>query len=87
MNPARSFASAVPAQVWSGIWIYFTAPSLGMLLAAQAHLSIRGRGALPCAKLHHENAKRCIFCASRMAGGRAFLSPPAPAGIQSAEAR
>ena len=25
MNPARSFASALPAQLWTGLWIYFTA--------------------------------------------------------------
>src|SRR5437867_10000203 len=35
MNPARSLGSAVPAQVWSDLWIYFTAPPLGMLLAAE----------------------------------------------------
>jgi len=34
MNPARSFGSAVAARLWTGLWIYFTAPPLGMLLAA-----------------------------------------------------
>src|ERR1051325_1659230 len=28
MNPARTFASALPAGVWSGIWVYFLAPVL-----------------------------------------------------------
>jgi aquaporin Z len=63
MNPARSFASALPAGAWHWLWIYFTAPPLGMLLAAQAFLWIRGRGAVACAKLHHQNRTRCIFCA------------------------
>jgi aquaporin Z len=62
MNPARSFASAVPAASWEALWIYFTAPPIGMLLAAHAYLLARGRRAVRCAKLHHQNAKRCIFC-------------------------
>jgi len=36
MNPARTLASAWPAGSWSGLWIYFTAPCLGMWLAARA---------------------------------------------------
>jgi len=61
MNPARSFASAVPARVFTDLWIYFTAPSLGMLLAAQTFVELRGARAVACAKLHHRNAARCIF--------------------------
>jgi aquaporin Z len=61
MNPARTFGSALPAQLWESLWIYFTAPLLGMLLAADTYLrSIGPRGAI-CAKLHHHNDKRCIF--------------------------
>ena len=36
MNPARTFASALPAHVWHGLWIYFTAPLIAMWLAARA---------------------------------------------------
>jgi aquaporin Z len=61
MSPARSFASAAPARVWNSLWIYFTAPPLGMMLAAQVYLWLRGKQAVFCAKLHHENNKRCIF--------------------------
>jgi aquaporin Z len=61
MNPARTLASAVPAQVWTAIWIYFTAPPLAMLAAAQVYLAMRGEK-VHCAKLHHQNSKRCIFC-------------------------
>jgi len=61
MNPARTLGSALPAQLWESLWIYFTAPPLGMLLAAETYLrSIGPRGAI-CAKLHHHNDKRCIF--------------------------
>jgi aquaporin Z len=61
MNPARTFGSALPAQLWESLWIYFTAPPIGMLLAAETYLrSIGPRGAI-CAKLHHHNDKRCIF--------------------------
>jgi aquaporin Z len=62
MNPARSVASAVPAVVWSGLWIYLTAPPLAMLLAAEVYVAIRRHAYVRCAKLHHDNDKRCIFC-------------------------
>lgn len=59
MNPARTLASAVPAMSWQGLWIYFTAPPLGMLAAAAARPH---RHARHCAKLHHDAGYRCIFC-------------------------
>jgi aquaporin Z len=61
MNPARTFGSAFHAGYWHGIWIYFAAPTLGMLVAGEVFL--RARGGVPpcCAKLHHANQKRCIF--------------------------
>ena len=61
MNPARSFASAVPAHIWTAFWIYFTAPPLGMLLAAEGYIRLRGRNAVHCAKLDHFTTRRCIF--------------------------
>jgi aquaporin Z len=62
MNPARTFASALFGGNWTAIWIYFTAPPLGMLVAAQLYLARRGRQGVACAKLHHGSSKRCIFC-------------------------
>lgn len=62
MNPARTFGSAFSARTWTALWLYFTAPTLGMLLAAEFYLRMKGRQAVSCAKLHHENNKRCIFC-------------------------
>lgn len=60
MNPARTFGSAVPPQFWSTLWIYFLAPPLGMFVAATLHARL-SRGTA-CAKLHHDNSQRCIFC-------------------------
>lgn len=62
MNPARSFASAVPARRWADLWIYFTAPPIGMLSAAELFFRLGGPARALCAKLHHQNNKRCIFC-------------------------
>jgi aquaporin Z len=62
MNPARTLASAIPAHLWTGLWIYFTAPTVGMLLAAEVYLRSKGIQNIHCAKLHHQNSKRCIFC-------------------------
>ena len=61
MNPARTVGSAVHAQVWTASWVYFTAPLLGMLAAAQLYLASQGTQGVRCAKLHHENRQRCIF--------------------------
>jgi len=43
MNPARSFASALPAGIWTGFWIYTLAPIVGMLLAAEVFLFVQRR--------------------------------------------
>jgi aquaporin Z len=61
MNPARTFGSALPGRIWDALWVYFTAPPLGMLLASEFYVRTRGAGAVLCAKLHHHNNKRCIF--------------------------
>lgn len=61
MNPARTFGSALPARLWTALWVYFTAPPLGMLLAAEVYLRLKGAHGVICAKLHHHNPKRCIF--------------------------
>lgn len=61
MNPARTFGSAFAAQAWNALWIYFTAPPIGMLLAAEVYTRLKGAGHVLCAKLHHHNHQRCIF--------------------------
>jgi len=62
LNPARAFGSAFAAGHWMDLWIYFTAPPLGMLLAAAAYSWLRKGQQTGCAKLHHSNDQRCIFC-------------------------
>lgn len=58
MNPARTFGSSLFACDFTALWIYFTAPPLGMLLAAALY---RSQGRVFCAKYHHHNGQRCIF--------------------------
>jgi aquaporin Z len=61
MNPARTFSSAVGAHVWMSLWIYFVAPPLGMLMAAEVYGRLNASRTILCAKLHHHNNQRCIF--------------------------
>jgi aquaporin Z len=61
MNPARSFASAVGSGQWSALWIYLTAPPLGMLVAAELYVRTAGLERVRCAKLEHRTTRRCIF--------------------------
>lgn len=62
MNPARTMASAIPAQVFTASWVYFAAPVSGMFAAAALFTLVRQDSDLVCAKLHHANRQRCIFC-------------------------
>lgn len=43
MNPARSFASAFPAHIYTSFWIYTLVPFAGMLTAAEFFLFIQKR--------------------------------------------
>jgi aquaporin Z len=61
MNPARTFGSAFPANLWTSFWIYFLAPPIGMLAAAEVYLRLQRQAPVLCCKLHHENDARCIF--------------------------
>ena len=40
MNPARSFASALPANIWTAAWIYMIIPVAGMLGAVEFFLLV-----------------------------------------------
>jgi len=75
MNPARTFGSALLPHLWNSLWIYFLAAPIGMLLASAAHQFTRRR--VGCAKLYHQNNKRCIFCEyqqSKSAASRVSIS-------------
>lgn len=43
LNPARSFGSALTANQWNGIWIYFLAPVPAMLLAGETYRLLRAK--------------------------------------------
>jgi aquaporin Z len=61
MNPARSLGPALLSGAVGPLWIYFAAPAIGMLSAAELFVRTRGLGAVFCAKLHHHTGARCIF--------------------------
>jgi aquaporin Z len=72
MNPARSFASAAPGGLWEHLWIYFSAPVAGMLLAVATWRA--GARAVGCAKLVHATDQRCIHCGYDPAPGMTPMS-------------
>jgi aquaporin Z len=78
MNPARSLASAAPGMMWHDLWIYLSAPLLGMLSAAQLFLMMAGARRVLCAKLLHPLGIPCIHCGHQ---------PPAPARADPAPSR
>jgi aquaporin Z len=61
MNPARSLGPALLSGDLDSLWIYFAAPAIGMLSAADLFVRARGAQAVFCAKLHHHTSARCIF--------------------------
>jgi len=78
MNPARSLASAALAHHWRFLWLYFVAPPLAMVAAAEIFRGAREHAKragpidprevepwLRCAKLHHAQGVHCIFCEHR----------------------
>jgi aquaporin Z len=69
INPARSLASAVVSELWTGFWIYVSAPPLGMLLAVEAYGLLARDPTVRCAKLNHDTRRRCIFRCGYGTGG------------------
>ena len=61
INPARTAGSAVFAHIWTAVWVYFTAPLLGMLGAAEVYLRSYGADRILCAKLHPDPKYPCPF--------------------------
>jgi aquaporin Z len=66
MNPARTFGSNLLAHTAGTLWIYFTAPPLGMLLAAEAYTRAGNHRPVHCAKLNHPATGHCIFGCEEM---------------------
>lgn len=61
LNPARSLASIVPSGDLAGLWVYLTAPLLGMLGAAELYRRLPGHLPVLCAKLMHDADAPCPF--------------------------
>jgi aquaporin Z len=61
MNPARSLGPALLAGETASLWIYFTAPLLGMLFAAEVYVRGWGLRQVRCAKLDHPAGVKCPF--------------------------
>ncbi|MCO5999082.1 MIP/aquaporin family protein [Actinoallomurus rhizosphaericola] len=59
LNPARSLGPALVGSVWTGLWVYLTAPPLGALAAALLYR--RRRRTVACGKLIHDSAYACHF--------------------------
>lgn len=61
INPARTIGSAIAASVFTDVWIYFTAPVLGMLAAVEL-LALLGKPRhLICGKLSHCHRIPCVI--------------------------
>jgi aquaporin Z len=84
MNPARTVASAIAANSWHAIWLYFVAPLTGMALAALSFVLQRGASAAPCGKMMH--AMPCHFCeyAAVQSTAEAVSAPAARASREGA---
>lgn len=61
LNPARTFGSALAARHWMDLWVYFVAPPLAMLSAAEIFRRVRKNEMRACAKLRRCDGRRCIF--------------------------
>jgi aquaporin Z len=55
-NPARSFGPAIVSGTWSGWWIYWLGPFIGMLLAIVACSALADR--IEVAKLYYFDVDR-----------------------------
>ena len=61
MNPARTLAPVLVGGIATPLWVYFTAPPLGMIAASELFVYLRGTHGVMCAKFHHPPSGECIF--------------------------
>jgi aquaporin Z len=77
MNPARTLGPDVVGNMFHGVWIYFVAPPIGMLAAAEVVTRLPHRPTIRCAKLYHDSG-HCIFgCTAQEAAKDPALDNPA----------
>jgi aquaporin Z len=82
MNPARTLGSAIPARAFRGLWVYFTAPPLGMLCVAS--LYVAASGPVYCCKLRHDDGPCMFHCDIQRTPGRHANHAPS-SGIEHAD--
>lgn len=61
LNPARTISSAVFAGTWTAMWLYLSAPLLGMLIGAGLYVLTSGSQAIYCGKIYHDLHSACPF--------------------------
>jgi aquaporin Z len=61
LNPARTVSSAIFAGIWTALWLYLSAPLLGMLIAAVGYVMTSSRESVYCAKIYHDLHSTCPF--------------------------
>lgn len=74
INPARTVGSACFAHVWTALWLYFTAPLLGMFAAAQLYIALYSKQHVRCAKLHHSPSYLCHFDCAYSPGSEEIIT-------------
>lgn len=61
INPARTFASAFSAHIWTAFWIYYFVPPLAMVAAAEVYQRVTGRRSRDiCGKLCPNTETPCL---------------------------
>jgi aquaporin Z len=83
MNPARTLAPAIVGGIATPLWLYFTAPPLGMLAASEVYVRVRGAHHVRCAKLHHPKTGQCLFNCTWQSLGRpsSVVSSQSPVSV------
>ena len=61
INPARSFASALPAHLWTAFWVYYFGPLLGMLAAGELYSHYPHKPKTICYKLCPNGEQECTI--------------------------
>ena len=65
-NPARTFGSSVVANLWTGWWIYLTAPVAGMLAGIELHRLLTHEHQRLCGKLVQSRSVACFIRCNRI---------------------
>ena len=67
LNPARSFGSALAGDVWTGLWVYFVAPPIAMMLACECWLALRNVIVRYCRGRTDRSSRAALLCQLREA--------------------